>query len=68
MATCEVKYMTLPHQGGEHRVCYEDWAPAAGSGGGDDAPSRCVVCVHGLTRNKGDFRKLAQHLSAKGLR
>lgn len=57
--------MTLPHQGGEHRVCYEDWAPAEGSG---DAPTRCVVCVHGLTRNKGDFRKLAQHLSAKVFR
>lgn len=65
MAACEVKFMTLPHQGGEHRVCYEDWAPAEGSG---DAPTRCVVCVHGLTRNKGDFRKLAQHLSAKVFR
>ena len=58
------KFMTLPHEGGEHRIMYHDW-PAVGKSASE---ARTVVCVHGLTRNKDDFRKLGAQLSDNGFR
>ena len=40
---------------GFHRVCYKEW--------GDPHNDRVVICVHGLTRNSGDFFWLAEALS-----
>ena len=45
---------------GEHRMAYRDWGP--------DAAGRTVVCVHGLSRNAGDFDVLAAALAAAGMR
>ncbi|CAK0766765.1 Alpha/beta hydrolase [uncultured Gammaproteobacteria bacterium] len=50
---------------GFHRVVYSQWAgddPSAGAG------RRTVVCVHGLTRNGGDFDVLAAALAEGGAR
>ena len=44
--------------GGFHRMAYREW--------GRPNPERTVVCVHGLTRNAGDFDELAAHLAAAG--
>lgn len=42
---------------GFHRVSYTQWDPA------DGAPTRAVICVHGLTRNGRDFDTLAAALA-----
>ncbi len=42
---------------GFHRVSYTQWDPSTG------APTRAVVCVHGLTRNGRDFDRLAEALA-----
>jgi pimeloyl-ACP methyl ester carboxylesterase len=47
-------------QGGFHRMAYRQWGPANGRG--------VVLCVHGLTRNAGDFDDLAAALAAQGWR
>jgi pimeloyl-ACP methyl ester carboxylesterase len=47
-------------QGGFHRMVYRQWGPANGRG--------VVLCVHGLTRNAGDFDDLAAALAAQGWR
>src|SRR5262245_24170003 len=41
-------------------IAYVDWGP-------DDA-TRCVICLHGLTRNARDFDVLAEALANRGLR
>jgi pimeloyl-ACP methyl ester carboxylesterase len=41
-------------------IAYVDWGPG-------DA-TRCVICVHGLTRNARDFDVLAEALADRGLR
>ena len=45
---------------GFHRIAFAEW-------GAPDA-QRCVVCVHGLTRNGRDFDFLAAGLAGAGLR
>ena len=45
---------------GHHRMVYDDY-------GSPDAP-HAVVCVHGLTRNAGDFERLARALADDGWR
>ena len=44
--------------GGFHRMVYREW--------GLRNPEKTVVCVHGLTRNAGDFDELAAHMAADG--
>jgi pimeloyl-ACP methyl ester carboxylesterase len=57
----EEKTVRCAHTGGFHDMVYSAWGPA-------DAP-RCLVCVHGLTRNGRDFDRLAERLTAgEGLR
>ena len=51
------------HPGGLHRIAYREWSPPEGV-----APTRTVLCVHGLTRNGRDFDPLAARLAAEGLR
>ncbi len=41
---------------GFHRLVYSEWPGPAGA--------RALVCVHGLTRNAGDFDAIAEALSA----
>jgi pimeloyl-ACP methyl ester carboxylesterase len=41
--------------GGFHRVAYFDW--------GNPSSDRCVICVHGLSRNSRDFDFLARDLA-----
>ncbi|MFC6856312.1 alpha/beta fold hydrolase [Marivibrio halodurans] len=43
-----------------HRMVYDDYGPL-------ESP-HAVVCVHGLTRNAGDFERLARALAADGWR
>ena len=45
---------------GHHRMVYDDYGPAESA--------HAVVCVHGLTRNAGDFARLAETLAAEGWR
>jgi len=42
-------------------MAYREWQPAR-------AEKRTVVCVHGLTRNGGDFDRLAEALVSEGYR
>lgn len=56
-----VRSVLCTHPGGLHRVAYREWLPASPDG-------RTVVCVHGLTRNGGDFDRLAQALAQEGCR
>ena len=43
--------------GGFHRMAYRQWGPGDGRG--------VVLCVHGLTRNAGDFDDLAAALAVR---
>lgn len=45
---------------GHHRMVYDDFGPVSAT--------HAVVCVHGLTRNAGDFGRLARALAAEGWR
>lgn len=45
---------------GFHELVYYEWGPAKAE--------RCVVCVHGLTRNGRDFDRLAAALAEAGCR
>lgn len=53
--------LTLAHRD-EHTpvMVFDDY-------GAVDAP-RCIVCLHGLSRNAQDFTELAEHLAARGAR
>lgn len=53
---CDGAYLGLS-AAGFHRIMYRDWRSAAPAGGPP------VVCVHGLTRNSGDFDHLARALA-----
>jgi len=64
-AAFQTKYITLKDAAGSHRMCFHEFPPA---GGAEAVQSRHVVCVHGLTRNKWDFHKLAHQLCGKGFR
>jgi pimeloyl-ACP methyl ester carboxylesterase len=44
----------------KHRIAYDEY--------GDPLSEQVVVCVHGLTRNAGDFTYLAQALAGQGCR
>lgn len=44
---------------GFHRVAFQEW----GEAGDNDCP---IICVHGLTRNGGDFDALADYFSRQG--
>jgi len=56
----DASFVACLGQGGFHRMAYRQWGPADGRG--------VVVCVHGLTRNAGDFDDLAAALAAQGWR
>lgn len=51
----EKSFLGLNPQG-FHRVYYQEW--------GDPKSDKVILCVHGLTRNSGDFYWLASALSA----
>jgi len=53
-------WMEHRDQWGVHSLSYVEWGPS-------DA-TRCVVCVHGLTRNARDFDDLAMYLADAGRR
>ena len=54
--------VTCTHPGGTHRMAWREWLPV------DQAERGTVVCVHGLTRNGGDFDHLAGKLALDGYR
>lgn len=50
---------------GFHRVAYGEWLPIDDSAADEAAVLPPVVCVHGLTRNSGDFDDLAAALAER---
>ena len=56
-----IGHVLCAHPGGLHRMAYREWPPAGEERG-------TVLCVHGLTRNGGDFDRLAGTLAAEGFR
>lgn len=55
-----LKTVRCAHPGGFHEMVYADW--------GREDFETVAVCVHGLTRNGRDFDRLAEVLSADGVR
>ena len=56
-----IHHLRCEHPGGSHDMAWREWLPVG-------PERRTVVCVHGLTRNGGDFDHLAGHLAAEGYR
>ena len=60
MSDVRVRSVRCLADAGHHRMVYDDYGPASST--------HAVVCVHGLTRNAGDFERLARALAAGGWR
>lgn len=59
MANVKERFLTAYSEEGFHRLCYSEW----GQHNPGYAP---IICIHGLTRNRGDFNALAEFLSSHG--
>ena len=57
-----IHHLSCTHPGGTHRMAWREWLPVG------QAERGTVVCVHGLTRNGGDFDHLAGVLTRDGYR